>query len=85
MNEPPDTQEASAAPPFLAKPDATPAERIAAYKEALGQILAANGWKRGSQKARIAEYCFIIGVTSAGPAPLPYLQICVESGRPILD
>lgn len=78
------SEQTTESPAFIAKPDDSPEQRLAAYKCALTQILTANGWKRGSAKARAAEYAFIIGITSAGHGS-PFLQICQLSGRSILD
>lgn len=72
MNNPQDIQAA----PAIGTPDH--------YRETLKQILAANGWRPGSQAAKRAEYAFLQGIQAAvGITPFTYIPLI--SGRSILD
>ena len=56
-------------------------------KEKLKQVLAANGYKPGSQKAGICEFSFLQGAISAKPELVnecPAIPLCLMSGRSIL-
>jgi len=56
-------------------------------KEKLKQVLAANGYKPGSQKADICEFSFLQGAISAKPELVnecPVIPLCLMSGRSIL-
>ncbi len=48
------------------------------------ELLAANDVKRGSKKASVIEYGFVHGLVMAY-GNVPYLTICLMSGRSILD
>jgi len=56
--------------------------------ERLKQVLSANDYKPGSQKARICEKHFLQGAISANPELIneyPAITICILSGRSILS
>jgi hypothetical protein len=56
-------------------------------KEKLEQVLAANGYKPGTQQATICEFSFLQGAISAKPELVnecPAITLCLISGRSIL-
>ena len=60
---------------------------LSTLKTNLDLVLAANGLKRNSQKARICEFGFLQGAISAKPElanECPVIILCLMSGRSIL-
>jgi hypothetical protein len=60
---------------------------LSTLKTNLDKVLAANGYKPGSQKARICEFSFLQGAISAKPELVnecPVVTLCLMSGRSIL-
>jgi hypothetical protein len=56
-------------------------------QEKLEQILDVNGYKPGSQKARICEFSFLKGAIAAKPEivdNLPAVVLCLMANRSIL-
>jgi hypothetical protein len=60
---------------------------LSTLKTNLDKVLAANGYKPGSQKAGICEFSFLQGAISAKPELVnecPAIPLCLMSGRSIL-
>jgi len=60
---------------------------LSSLKTNLDLVLAANGLKPGSQKARICEFGFLQGAIAAKPEitnECPVVALCLMSGRSIL-
>jgi len=60
---------------------------LSSLKEKLEQILVSNGYKPGSQKARICEFSFLQGAIAAKPEitnECPAVALCLMSDRSIL-
>jgi len=60
---------------------------LSTLKTNLDKVLAANGYKPGSQKASICEFSFLQGAISAKPELVnecPAITLCLISGRSIL-